>query len=44
MFADGTIKPTTHTVMPLAKAGEAHKMMEAASHKGKILLSTGYQG
>ena len=44
MFADGTIKPTTHTVMPLAKAGEAHKMMEAASHKGKILLTTGYQG
>lgn len=37
-FANKTVKTTTHTVMPLADAADAHRMMETASHKGKILL------
>ncbi|MCC0017386.1 MAG: NAD(P)H-quinone oxidoreductase [Rhodobiaceae bacterium] len=35
---DGKIKPVTHAVLPLAQAREAHEMMEAAQHRGKILL------
>ncbi len=38
-FADGTIRTLTHTVLPLADAAEGHRMMEAARHRGKILLS-----
>lgn len=38
LFAAGKLKPVTHEVMPLEKAAEAHTMMEAASHRGKILL------
>ncbi|MEC8727435.1 MAG: NAD(P)H-quinone oxidoreductase [Pseudomonadota bacterium] len=43
LFADGTIRTTTHKTLPLAEAADAHRMMEAASHKGKILLVTGFQ-
>lgn len=43
-FADKSITTTTHVTMPLAEAANAHHMMEAASHKGKILLLTGYEG
>jgi len=28
----------THSVLPMSQAAEAHAMMEAASHRGKILL------
>jgi len=38
LFGAGKLKPVTHTVLPLEKAAEAHAMMEAASHRGKILL------
>ena len=40
LIADGTIKTTTHTVFPLNEAAAAHHMMEAATHRGKILLAT----
>ncbi|WP_092076456.1 NAD(P)H-quinone oxidoreductase [Poseidonocella sedimentorum] len=40
LFADGTLKPVTHAVLPLDEAREAHAMMEAASHHGKILMTT----
>lgn len=39
LFATGDLKPVTHTVLPLEKAAEAHEMMEAATHRGKILLT-----
>lgn len=39
LFADGTITTTTHTVFPLGEAAAAHQMMEAATHRGKILLA-----
>ena len=38
LFAAGKLRPVTHTVLPLERAGEAHRMMEAAEHRGKILL------
>ena len=40
LFADGTITTTAHTVLPLGQAAAAHQMMEAATHRGKILLAT----
>lgn len=38
-FADGALRPVTYAVLPLDGAGEAHAMMEAAKHRGKILLT-----
>ena len=38
LFAAGKLRPVTHTVLPLEKASEAHALMEAAGHRGKILL------
>ncbi|MFT7439648.1 MAG: NADPH2:quinone reductase [Sulfitobacter sp.] len=39
LFADSRLKPLTHKVFPFEQAAEAHKMMEQATHRGKILLS-----
>lgn len=39
LFADGRLRPLTHKVFPFEQAAEAHKMMEQATHRGKILLS-----
>ncbi|MEM1362935.1 MAG: NAD(P)H-quinone oxidoreductase [Pseudomonadota bacterium] len=38
LFATSQLKAVTHAVLPLEDAAEAHKMMEAAQHRGKILL------
>jgi putative PIG3 family NAD(P)H quinone oxidoreductase len=38
LFAEGQLKPVTHATLPLADAAEAHRMMEAGGHRGKILL------
>lgn len=38
LFAAKQLKPVTHTVLPLEDASAAHEMMEAAQHRGKILL------
>ena len=34
----GRIRPVIHTVLPLDRAEEAHRMMEASDHFGKIVL------
>ncbi len=34
----GLIRPMIHAVFPLARAAEAHRMMEADTHIGKIVL------
>jgi putative PIG3 family NAD(P)H quinone oxidoreductase len=34
----GAVKPIIHTSMPLAEAAEAHRVMEASDHLGKIML------
>jgi len=39
LFEHGTITPLIHTVLPLEQAGEAHRMMEASEHFGKIVLT-----
>lgn len=36
----GKIKPVVHATFPLAQAAEAHRLMEASSHMGKIILTT----
>lgn len=36
LFAEGRLRTVTHAVLPFAEA--AHAMMEAARHRGKILL------
>ena len=38
LIADGTIRPVVSTVLALARAGEAHALMESAGHTGKIVL------
>ncbi|MEM9046704.1 MAG: NAD(P)H-quinone oxidoreductase [Pseudomonadota bacterium] len=38
LFASGNLKPVTHAVLGFDEAGEAHSMMEAAKHRGKILM------
>jgi putative PIG3 family NAD(P)H quinone oxidoreductase len=37
---DGQIQPVIETTIPLAKAPEAHRILEAGAHVGKILLDT----
>ncbi len=35
----GGIRPVIHTVLPLERASEAHQLMEASEHFGKIVLT-----
>lgn len=35
----GKVKPIVHATFPLAQAVEAHRMMEASTHVGKIILT-----
>ncbi|MBY0401623.1 NAD(P)H-quinone oxidoreductase, partial [Myxococcota bacterium] len=37
-FAAGRIRPVIHRVLPLAEAPEAHRIMKASSHFGKLVL------
>ncbi len=39
MFAAGRLRAVTQTVLPLAEAAEAHRLMEAGGLRGKILLA-----
>ncbi|MBY0437144.1 MAG: NAD(P)H-quinone oxidoreductase [Burkholderiales bacterium] len=38
LIAAGKVKPVIHATFPLAKAGEAHALMETSAHIGKIVL------
>lgn len=40
LVSDGQIRPVIDTILPLAQADQAHKLMEASTHVGKILLTT----
>ena len=39
LIAAGEIRPVIDVVLPLADAGQAHRLMEAGGHVGKILLA-----
>ncbi len=39
LFEKKTLKPVVTATFPLAKASEAHKLMESSQHCGKIVLT-----
>ena len=39
LVADGSVRLIVHTALPLEQAGEAHRIMEAGEHVGKIVLT-----
>ena len=39
-LASGRLKPAVDSVVPLARAGDAHRRLEARDHFGKIVLET----
>ncbi|GLY19147.1 NAD(P)H quinone oxidoreductase [Kineosporia sp. NBRC 101677] len=40
LLSSGLVKPVIHARMPLSEAAEAHRVMAASQHIGKILLTT----
>ena len=36
----GKVRPVVHIVLPMAEAGEAHRLVESSEHLGKVLLTT----
>ena len=38
-LAAGNIRPVLHRVFPLEEAPEAHRMLKASTHFGKVVLS-----
>jgi len=44
LLAAGRIAPVIHAVLPLEKACDAHAMMEAGEHIGKIILEVTHSG
>lgn len=40
LVAAGQVRPIVHTTLPLSEAAEAHRILEASDHAGKILLTT----
>jgi putative PIG3 family NAD(P)H quinone oxidoreductase len=39
LFEAGTVRPILHGTYPLARAAEAHRIMEADTHIGKLVLT-----
>jgi NADPH2:quinone reductase len=40
LVAAGAIKPVVHTTVPLGNAANAHRILEARGHLGKVILNT----
>ena len=40
-FAEGRLRTVTHRTFPMAEAAEAHRLLEAGGHPGKVLLTMG---
>jgi putative PIG3 family NAD(P)H quinone oxidoreductase len=41
LISAGRVRPVVHEVLPLAEAGQAHRMVERSDHIGKLVLATG---
>lgn len=41
LIEDGRVRPVVHQVLALAEAAEAHRIVEASGHIGKLVLATG---
>ena len=41
LIESGRVKPVVHRTFPLAQASDAHRELEASTHIGKVLLTTG---
>ena len=39
LLEQGVVAPVIHETFPLAQASEAHRLMEASTHIGKIILT-----
>jgi putative PIG3 family NAD(P)H quinone oxidoreductase len=39
LLDDGRLKPLVHATFPLARAADAHRLMESSAHIGKIVLT-----
>jgi putative PIG3 family NAD(P)H quinone oxidoreductase len=39
LVTDGSVRPIVHATLPLDQAAEAHRMMDAGDHVGKIVLT-----
>jgi NADPH:quinone reductase-like Zn-dependent oxidoreductase len=40
LVADGSVRTLVHTSLPLEEVREAHRIMEASDHIGKIVLTS----
>jgi putative PIG3 family NAD(P)H quinone oxidoreductase len=41
LIESGDVRPVVDRVLPMADAGEAHRLVEQSTHVGKVLLATG---
>jgi NADPH:quinone reductase-like Zn-dependent oxidoreductase len=39
LLADGSVRTLVHTTLPLEEVREAHRIMDAGDHTGKIVLT-----
>jgi putative PIG3 family NAD(P)H quinone oxidoreductase len=39
LVADGAVRPVIHAVLPLEQVADAHRLVEASTHVGKVLLT-----
>jgi len=41
LIAAGRVRPVIERVLPMAEAAQAHRLLDAGTHIGKILLVSG---
>ena len=39
LVADGAVRPVVHAVLPIEQVADAHRIVEASTHVGKVLLT-----